>query len=386
MLASLLGARQISSPQALTAFGDWGGSTTETWSGKPVTPSSALQHLTVYGCNRFICDGISTLPVDVYRKGSDGSAVPVTTPAVLEMPAPYLDIVSWLTQVLTSLLIAGNFYGFRQYSGGLTPDAVVPIDPTSVQVNMDRGRKVFVINGDRFSSFEILHVPGVMFPGSLVGMSPVEAARQTIGAGMSAQEFGAKFFGQGTTLSGVIEVPHELTPEQATRLASAWARKHGSASKSHLPGVLEGGSTWKPTQLSNEQSQFLETRQYTASEIAAQLFLIDPAEMGLPVAGSSLTYTNQEQRNIRKVQVTFLPWIVRLEKAMSSLTPRGQYVKLNVSGLLRGDTTARFAAYATGIASQFLVPNEARKFEDWSPLEGGDEVVETAPPASTPGG
>jgi phage portal protein BeeE len=109
------------------------------------------------------------------------------------------------------------------------------------------------------------------------------------------------------------------------------------------------------------------------------MFQIDPAEMGLPVDGSSLTYANLEQRNARKVQVTFLPWITRLETALTSMLPRPQYVKLNVNGLLRGDTKTRFEAYGVGIDKKFILPNEARDFEDWAPIDGGDEF--TVPPA-----
>ena len=179
-------------------------------------------------------------------------------------------------------------------------------------------------------------------------MSPVEAARQTIGQGMSAQEYGARFFGQGASLSGVIEVPGTLEDKAARELAKRWSRDHSGPRKANLPGVLEGGAVWKPTGVTNEQAQFLETRKFAASEIASQMFLIDPAEMGLPVDGSSLTYANLEQRNARKVQVTYLPWMVRLERFISALLPTGQYAKFNVKGLLRGDTKTQYESYEIG--------------------------------------
>lgn len=363
-----------------TPWGDWSGSSAQTWAGNPVSNATALQLLTVYGCNRFICDGISTMPVDVLRRRGDGSPEPLPTPPIIAQPTTDLDFTAWATQALTSLLMAGNFYGFRRYLGASLAECI-PLDPERVLVKREDGRKVFYIEGRPYSTFEILHIPGVMWPGSEVGMSPLEAARQTIGQGMSAQEFGAKFFGQGATLSGVIEVPGELQPAQATEMARSWAKKHGGSSKSNLPGVLQGGAQWKPTGVTNEQSQFLETRKFTASEIASQMFQIDPAEMGLPVDGSSLTYANLEQRNARKVQVTFLPWIIRLERALTSMIPRGQYVKLNVNGLLRGDMKTRFESYSIGIDKRFMAPNEAREFEDWTPLEGGDEF-----PPAPPGG
>jgi len=329
----------------------------------------------VYGCVRFIADGISTLPVDVYRKQPDSSTVEVDLPQVLAEPSPGLSLLEWSTQFFTSLLLTGNFYGFPVYRGRQL-EQVIPIDPEKVSVRKANSRIVYDVDGKTFDSFDVCHVKGLMWPGALVGMSPVEAARQTIGQGMSAQEYGARFFAQDASPSGVIEIPGELTPEKARNVARAWAKKHGGKSKSGLPGVLDGGAVWKSTGVTNEQAQFLETRRFTAAEIASQMFLIDPPEMGIGVEGQSLTYTNQEQRNTRKVQTSWLPWIVRFEKFWSSMLPGKQYVKVNVNGLLRGDMNTRMQSYATGIQNRFLLPNEARAFEDWPPLPGGDEPPE----------
>lgn len=379
---TVLGAL-ASRPQAAiqaTPWGDWSGTGSVTWSGSNVTPETSTQLLTVYGCVRYIAEGIATLPVDVYRE-VDGAPVEAPKPRWLIQPTADLDFVAWAGQFLSSLLLAGNFYGFKVYRDS-TIDQIIPLDPATVVVHRDsRKRKSYRVNGVDVDAFNILHVPGIMYPGADVGMGPVEAARQSIGLGMAAQEYGGRFFDQDSTPGGVIEVPGELEPIKARELARTWAKKHAGKGKVGLPGVLQGGATWKPTAVNNEQAQFLETRRFTAAEIAAQMFLIDPPEIGIGVEGQSLTYTNQEQRNTRKVQVTFLPWIVRLENAISSLLPQPRYMKLNVNGLLRGDTKTRFDAYAVGIASKFMVPNEARAFEDWSPLPGGDEPPDDPPPA-----
>ncbi len=368
-------------PQNLVTEFPWAGEGSETWSGANVSTTTALQLLTVYGCTRYIADGISTLPVDVLRKRGDGSSEPLTTPMLIRQPTVDLDFTAWAGQALASLLLAGNFYAYRAYVGTVLTQ-VIPIDPAAVTVQRTKGRKSYVVNGETYSTAEILHVPGVMLPGSDVGLSPLEAARQTIGVGMATQEFGARFFADGATLSGVIETPEALNPQQGKQWASSFSKRHGGKGKAHLPAVLGGGATWKPMGVTNEQSQFLETQKFTDAAIASQMFLIDPAEMGLPVDGTSLTYTNQEQRNIRKVQVTFLPWITRLEAALTTVLPRPQYLKINVNGLLRGDSKTRIDSYAVGINSQFLTPNEARAFEDWPPLPGGDVAVK--PVAPTP--
>lgn len=360
-----------------TAFGSWPGeSSGETWAGTSVDPTNAMQLLTVYGCVAFIADGISTLPVDVYRNTPNGK-VEAPKPDWLIYPTPDLTFESWAGQVLTSLLIAGNAYLFRDFtpSGAMS---LAPIDPTKVEVRRVNKRKSFLIEGQIFDSARIVHIPGLMYPGSDVGLSPVEMARQTIGGGMAAEEFAGKFFDQGAVMSGVIEVPGDLNPDNARLMAKSWKKAHSGKDKAHLPGVLVGGATWKPTGVTNDQAQFLETRKFTAAQIAGLMFRIDPSELGIAVDGTSLTYANQQQRNIRKREVTFLPWTVRLEAAISAMLPQPRYMKFNFEGLLRGDLKTRFESYklasdinvaAAAIGQPpLLTTPEMREFEDFEPL------------------
>jgi len=133
--------------------------------------------------------------------------------------------------------------------------------------------------------------------------------------------------------------------------------------------------------VTNEQAQFLQTQQFTAAEIASFMFQIDPTEFGMSMdKGSSITYANLEQRNARKVAVTYLPWIVRLETAFSALLAQPRFMKFNVNGLLRGDLQTRYGSYETGITNGFLLRSEARAFEDLRPIDGIDDQPAPAPP------
>lgn len=376
-----------------TPWGEWpgeGGS--YTWAGARVDQTSAMQLLTVYGCNRFICEGISTLPVDVLRKREDGTREESSRPRWLDQPTPDLDRVAWLTQIITSMLLDGNAYLKlrRMSSNPLEIDELTPLNPMAVAIRRERGRKIFLVDGRETDPFEVLHIPGVMMPGADEGMSVVEAARQTIGKGLAVEEFSGRFFGQGANLGGYLKDPGPLDPSKAREAARLWARLHSGNSKSHLPGVTQGGMEWVVTGVTPEQAQFLQSQQFNAAQIAAFMFQIDPTEFGVSMdKGSSVTYANLEQRNARKVQVTFLPWIVRLENALSSLMQKSRYIKFNVSGLLRADSAARWGTYATAMsintAAQasgqppVLLTKEMRALEDMEPIADAD--IPEAPPA-----
>ena len=383
MLARLFGRGEVRTIAA-TPWGSWGDSGVSTYAGVNVTPELSLQLLTVYGCVRMITDAISTLPVDVFRPEA-GRKVEVPGPAWLAQPTVSLGWTEWCSQVLTSLLLHGNAYVAVQRMDARIVE-LVPLDPNKVRCRRDGSRKVFVINGQVWQG-EILHLCGLMLPGADVGLSPVEYARQSIGLGLATLEYGSRFFNSEGNMPGVIEIPGKAQPDQMAGMASLWRRKRSKAGRG-LPGVLESGATWKQTGVTNEQAQFLATRGFSQAEIAGQMFLLDPSDLGIPVAGTSLTYSNLEQRNARRLQVTFLPWIVRIEKAVSSLFA-AQYIKLNVDGLLRGDSAARWNTYeaaarintAAAAVGQdpVLLTSEMREFEDWSPVVAPTLPVEVEP-------
>jgi HK97 family phage portal protein len=354
-----------------TDWGVWpGDSPVSAWSGQRVTTDSALQLLTVYGCVRLITDSISTLPVDVYRKAGD-EKVEIPAPPWLREPTVDLDFTAWCTQVLTSLLLNGNCYLWVTRSESMQILEVIPLNPAVVEVKRVAGRKTYWIGGQPFPG-EIIHIKGMMLPGSDVGMSPLEYAL----------EFGSKGFEAEWNMPGVIEAPRTMTPDLMRDTAETWRKKRTKGGRG-LPGVLQDGATWKPTGVTNEQAQFLATRQWTSAEIAGQLFMVDPSDLGIPVAGTSLTYGNIEERNIRRLQVTLLPWIVRVEAAVSALLANPRYIKLNTNALLRADLKTRYEAYTIGLAgAPFLLDSEPRAWEDLPPASMPEPPAPPPPPAA----
>jgi len=351
-----------------TTWGLWPGEMTQVVGGVSVTEQTSMQLLTVYGSVRLISDSIATLPLDVYRRTGDDAKIEVAKPKWLQQPTTNLDFTAWVSQVLSSLLLHGNAYVVVQRNEVGAIVELIPLDPSKVRVTRDRGRLAYMVNGQRVDA-EMLHLKGLMLPGSDVGLSPVEYARQSIGLGLAAVKFGTGYFEGEGNMPGVIEMPGSAQSETLKAIADQWRRRRREGGRG-LPGVLQEGAVWKPTGVTNEQAQFLATRKFTSAEIAGQMFMIDPTELGIGIEGSSLTYANLEQRNTRFVRVTLLPWIVRLEKALSDLLAQPRYVKFNLGALLRGDLQTRYAAYAVGIGAGFLEPNEARDWEDLPPMEG----------------
>lgn len=371
-----------------TTWGTWLGDEPPT-----VNEETALKLLAVTGSVQLLSESIATLPVDVFRRTATGrSEAPL--PVWLREPVMGLTFIDWCSQVLTSLLLHGNAYLVVTRTGN-TILTVTPVPPLDVTVRRDGtmgGPKRYIVRGKPFAG-EMLHIKGMMLPGTDVGLSPLEFARQSIQLGLSAQDYGVNSFDSGLKMPGVIEYPGSVDPAKMAETARLWQRSRRKGGHG-LPGVLEGGGTFRAMGITNEAAQFLQTRQWTAAELCAQVYLIDPRELGIPLTGSTLEYVNSESRMANLVRKGMLRWITRIEDAISSLLPQPQYMKFNVNGFMRGDSSERWdtylkaarinvAAAAMGQAP-VLLTDEMRAWEELDPLPDDYVVPPPATDATVP--
>ncbi|MFE1174763.1 phage portal protein [Streptomyces sp. NPDC058773] len=349
-----------------------------TFSGRSVTRESSLQLVAVYACQSLIADGISMLPVDHLTKanGIRKKLEDRKSPAWIHQPNPHQTTYEFWHRVVTSLLSDGNAFiaTDRDDPGNVT--ALYCLHPQDVDiVDGPVGSKAFRVGGEErlFDVSQILHIPAFAVPGKSRGLSPLEVAREAIGLGLTAQEFGTRFFEQGTTMTGVIEHPGTPRPDEAKMLRHMFRKTHAGVKKSHSVGVLTGGASFKPITIAPEQAQFLETRRFQKSEIAL-LYRI-PAYL-VDSSVTSTWGTGIEEQNKFFVDQTLMPWIVRVEQAVSTfLLPAGEFIRFNVDARLRAKTKDRYEAYSVAINNGFMSRDEVRALEDLPPLPNGQGAV-----------
>ena len=193
------------------------------------------------------------------------------------------------------------------------------------------------------------------------------------GIRLACEEYGASFFGNGASPSGVLEHPGVIkNPE---RVRDAWQRAYGGRN-AHKVAVLEEGMKFTPIAIPNNEAQFLETRKFQIEEIARMY------RVPLHMIGDldHATFSNVEHLSLDFVKYSLDPWIVRweqsLQKALLSDSEKGQYfVKFNVDGLLRGDYASRMQGYAIARQNGWMSANDIRELEDMNMLseeEGGN--------------
>lgn len=354
----------------------WGrGQTYDDWgihAGVSVTQDGAQALTVVYRCVSIIAEGLGAMPWGSFRD-EEGAAIEVPRPARwLETPNSETTPYEFKERIAESLALDGNAFVLITARDALGyPTEVFTLHPRDVTVETDGattsylwGYETTPIRLSRFTPLnpmgDLLHIK-LRSGGQARGASPLEQARQAIGLGLVAEKTGARFFGKGAQMQGVIQMPAAQTPalarEYTELMRDSWKERHGGSDKAYdSPGILTGGATWAAISVTPEQAQFLETRRFQVEEIA-RLYGIPPHMVG-SVERTTSWGSGIEEQSLGFLRFTLLPWIVRIEQAMSQLLPRGQYVKLNQRGLLRGDSTTE-----ADVAAKLLM-NGVVNFDD----------------------
>jgi len=347
----------------------------ESQSATYVDQQSALTSTAVFACVTLISDTISTLPVDAFVR-RDGIKRPYRPrPAWVTQPDAMINSVSFWQQAMISLLIDGNAFIriFRDPNNGEIINLMV-LDPLKVMISRTNlGQKRYAYTGENgpLSTDDVLHITGSLLqPGQVRANSIVDKLKETIGLDIAVQSFAARFFGQGTLMSGIIETPQTLTADQAKNMSDSMDRMHRGYKRAHKTGVLSGGATFKPIQVQNDQAQMLDSRRFGVEDIA-RAFRVPVNMIGLAEKGAA-GYNSIEQNNIAFVTHTLRPWIARLEDAFSRLLPDRAFISFNTDELLRGDYNTRITGYASALMNGWMSINEVRGKEDMSPINAGD--------------
>jgi HK97 family phage portal protein len=333
-----------------------------------VTPESALRLSSVWACVNLLSNTISTLPLDVFRGEEE-----IATPPLLISPAAGWDLTAWLWALMQSLLLRGNAYGLITARSGprLTPAQVEPVNPDSMSVTVGSdGSITYRFKGRLLDPSDVWHVAAFRPAGSAVGLSPITYAAETVGLSLAVQRFGRAYFADGATPSGILAVDQKMNNLDVQMARESLDRAtHGRRQPMIISGGGAGDVKWQSLSINPNESQFIDSRKLGVAEIA-RTFSVPPEMIG-GEAGNSLTYATVEGRGLDFVRYSLSHWLVRLERAIGDLLPRGQSVKFNVNALLRGTTLERYRAHQIALASGWLTVDEVRALEDLGPMPVG---------------
>ena len=345
-------------------------------SGGPAHPSrafygtdEALRLTPLYACVRLIAEYIASLPLKVYIKTPGAGQKRWDGPSIFDEPAPDTNIMDWLYEALTSLLLHGNAwgyvlsrdgYGFPTQISWMPPEMVTVIDDENQPFNPLRSRVYFY--GRLMNREEYFHIKAFSVAGRTEGISPLRAFALTILNGLEATRYGTDWFKAGGFPPGTFKNNEiEIDPSQSAEIRALLT----TSIRRREPLVYGRDWDYHPVTVPPSEAQFIEAMQMNATQLAA-VYGLPPDRVG-GKRGDSLTYSTVQQGALQIIEA-LRPWLVRLETAFFKLLPANRYCRFGTDALLKADLAERASIYKTWRDIGFKSIDEMRDTEDLEPL------------------
>lgn len=354
----------------------------ELWGGTG-SPEQSLYHATVFACSDLIASMMQMLqpwafklppggvrtPMPGPGMGSAGTPVKLPTqPRILNEPAASTDIGDWLYEG-TMALIRGNVYGsIVDWDRGGFAQQIELQDNDKVMVSRERdGSVTYRFNGVvQKDPSTVWHKTMYKRAGHVTGMSLLQYSQRAVRLGLNAEDFASGFFSDGAHPSSILtnDSQEQMNQTDAQTVKQKFmAAVHGSRE----PALLTGGWKYQQIQVNPTDSQFVETEQQVDLKVC-RYFRCPPEVVAVAITGSAVTYANVEQRSLDFLTYTMQRWITWWERKLGAMLPGGQYVKFDLSALLRTDILTRWQVNHAQIASRVMTQDEVREGESLPPL------------------
>lgn len=301
--------------------------------------------------------------------------------------------------VETSRLVTGNGYEWILRSprtGRITE--IIPVPGELVEPWRDQSGRVWYTvthpwTGEpmRLPQEDICHYKAASRDG-LKGVGVLRRASEVIASSLAAQQYERAYYENGGQPSGVLRTEsdlggyaEDLEGKPLTRsdgswitrkdqLRSEWEKVHAGPNNSHRVAILDFGLDYKPLSVSNQDAQFIESREVSVRDIARYF--------GVPLyklQEGKQAYGSNEQNAIEYVVGTLHPNVSQYEEERTwklltrSQVDAGLEVRINMMAELRGDTSARGQWYKDMMQEGPFSVNDVRALEDMPDVPGGDE-------------
>lgn len=348
-------------------------------SGITVNTKTSLTFSAVYGCTKILSESMATMPIYITQRTYKGNEIMQRHPLNSFINKPYKNLTryNWLQFGQASLSLWGNFYGRIIIQNGQFV-GIKPWMPSMVKI-IEKGGEIFYVHEKEgsFPARDVFHVSGLVTDAdSYKGLSPISQAAQTIGIGLAADKFNAKFFGNGAHFNHVLQTDQKLSKEQYKNLKDSWGDRHTSPDKWFDTPILEAGLTLKSMGIPPEDSQLLQTRLFQIQDISR--FYRVPLHMLNELSRS--TNNNIEHQSLEFIKYTMTPWVTAWIQEFNDKLLTTEEIENNITfnfglkALMTNDPKTQSEKLSKLVYGGIMTPNEAREELGLNPLEEGNQL------------
>lgn len=352
-----------------------------------VSGNNALKYNTFWACCRVLAETYAMVPLNEYKRLPNGDRERTNDTGLFDvlhhMYNSQMSAYAAKEASMYNLNLGGNAVCVRGKNRlgetiSLTPH---PWQNVNIKINKDTGRleyKIKTLEGERtYTRSEVLHVAGPTADG-LIGLSPVEAAADSIALGRIYEKFGRKFYENGVISSGWFGKDGTLTDEAYARLKEDIDKNYAGVMNSGRPMLLEDGLKFNQLSMKLVDAELLSSKKYQVEDVC-RIFRMP---LHLVQSLDHATNNNIEQQALEFVMYTMQPHFKRFEDAINTqlltkeMRDAGYYFEHNMDALLRGDQKSRAEAFAVGRQWGWLSVNDIRSMMNMNRIENGDIYLE----------
>jgi len=356
-------------------------------SGAMVSEETAMRIGTVWACVRLLSWTQASLPWHIYKhmqpRGKQLATAHRNYYMLYKRPNSEQSSFTFRSTEMAHQLLWGNAYAEIEYDNDGFPVALWPLPPWRTKpLRTVKGELFYRVtlpdgNTKNLPPYQIWHVLNLSTDG-IKGLSIVSQAREALGLSIATEEFGARYFGNGTNIGGVVEHPGKLSTNAHNSLRADMQEKYEGLGRSHRLMLLEEGMKFQKIGIPPNDSQFLETRQFQVEEIC-RWFGVQPH---LVMDLSRATNNNIEHQGLEFVTYTMRPHAINWEqetdfKLFGIDSP--YFNEFLLDGLMRGDLLSRYQAYAVARQWGWYSANDIRELENQNPLPGTQGEIYMTP-------
>lgn len=285
-----------------------------------------------------------------------------------------------LAQTYTDLLIYGDAFWFIQPARNKQPFMFKRIDPTVVQIIIDKvtGDVTGYItrSGSEETQWEATDMVHFRLPdpsNDAYGLSPLESLQSTVAQDLFAQTYNEAFFANSAQ-TGIIFNMRNASKEEIDRNREFLKKEYVAASNAHKPLLLEGDVDVQRSVATPAEMQFIDGRKQLTTEILA-VFDLPYTKLGGVTESANRSQSAENDKSFKSETIQPLQAVV--EEVVNE-TLIWEYLSVEDTVFAHRDVDqrdekAQMELYIDGLNAGVYTLNYVRNSLGLPPVEGGDE-------------
>lgn len=283
-------------------------------------------HAYIYGAIERIANSIASTPISLYRdkeRIENHKAL-----ALVQDPSRFMTESGLKESITKHLLLTGDCFieivvNKNKYEDGrvaIIPENLIPVVPPS-SMKIVPGEKQLIDHYEYLSpsgeklelgAREIAHLRLFSASQKLYGLSPLQAIKEELVTDVQAVEYNKQFFDNSAAPGGVLSSEQSLNPDAKDDIEDRWNNAHQGPSQAHKVAVLGRGMEYQPVGLSQEDMQYIQSREMTKEYIRA-LYGVPATYLG----ETSATYASAEEASKAFFLNTVIPMANRIAQGLT---------------------------------------------------------------------